>query len=677
MSFTLYPELSASDIVMTFERIRTHKVASVIGAIFVLLVAAIIAIIIFSETLVRIVVEDRGSKSLGRDLRIEGPLAIDWHWTYTAVHAEKIRLSNAAGYKEPDMVAIESLDLTIKPLKLLIGKLEFGTITIRKPVIILERKSSDDANWNLPLFSTANAAAETIKPDDRHEFPLISTLELKEGQFVFRDAIKKLNLDLKLDSVSGAGGTKENGDKRGFTVTGDGTLQNKPFKLDASGGSLETLRDSTADFPLRFYLGMGSTKINVNGTFKDPLKLSGANASLKIVGDNLADLFYLTAIPLPPTPPYTLEGQLTKDGGVWGYKKFSGKVGGSDLSGNLSYDVSGERGFLKADLMSNVLDSADLGGFIGLSPDIESATPEQKKAAAEKKASPRLIPDVPLNVERLRATDLDVTLKAKEINAPNLPFKGMEVRFKLKDGVLKLDPFSVVLADGVVDGVIDIDARPDIPPMRVNLNLRKLSLGQFFENTRFASTTRGFFGGKVALAGKGASLADVLGTSNGEMAIIMSGGKISQLLIEASDIDIGEAVPLFLGKDKSTIIRCGVIDFDVQDGMLNSKTLVLDTNDSLLVGRVAVDLKREKINARLDAKPKDNSILSARIPITLSGDLKSPSIGLDSKKVGARGAAAVALGTLLTPFAAMLAFIEVGDAKNADCRALITAAEGS
>jgi uncharacterized protein involved in outer membrane biogenesis len=120
-----------------------------------------------------------------------------------------------------------------------------------------------------------------------------------------------------------------------------------------------------------------------------------------------------------------------------------------------------------------------------------------------------------------------------------------------------------------------------------------------------------------------------------------------------------------------------VIDFDVQDGMLNSKTLVLDTNDSLLVGRVAVDLKREKINARLDAKPKDNSILSARIPITLSGDLKSPSIGLDSKKVGARGAAAVALGTLLTPFAAMLAFIEVGDAKNADCRALITAAEGS
>ena len=360
---------------------------------------------------------------------------------------------------------------------------------------------------------------------------------------------------------------------------------------------------------------------------------------------------------------------------MWGYREFTGEVGGSDLSGNLSYDIGGARGFLRADLLSNVLDSADLGGFIGLPPplDDEKATPEQKRAAAEKEASPRLIPDVPLHVERLRATDLDVKLNAKKINAPNVPFKGMEVRFNLRDGQLTLDPLKVILADGTLDGVINIDARPDIPPMKAQLNLRNLSLGRFFDNTRFANTTKGFFGGKVALAGTGASLADVLATSNGELALIMSGGQISRLLIEASDIDIGEALPLFLGKDKSTNIRCGVLDFAVRDGMLKSKTLVLDTGDSLLVGRADINLKEEKINARLDAKPKDQSLLSARIPITLSGDLKSPSIGLDPERTGARSAAAIALGTLLTPFAALLAFVERGDAENVDCHALIAA----
>jgi uncharacterized protein involved in outer membrane biogenesis len=385
----------------------------------------------------------------------------------------------------------------------------------------------------------------------------------------------------------------------------------------------------------------------------------------------MADLFYLTAIPLPPTPPYTLKGQLTKTGTVWAYKKFDGKVGGSDLSGNLSYDIGRERGFLKADLVSNVMDSRDLGGFIGLSPAGENAAPEQKQAAAEKKSSPKLIPDVPLKLERLRATDLDVSLKAEKIDAPTLPFKGMDVRFDLRDGLLKLNLLNVVLADGTIDGLIEVDANKDVPPMKMNLNFRKLSLGQFFADTRFEKTTAGFFGGKAQLSGVGASLADVLATSNGELTLIMSGGKISLLLIEASDLDIAQLLPRLFGEDKSTGIRCGVLDFDVKDGFLKSKTVVLDTNDSLLMGDVGVDMKQEVINVKLDAKPKDSSMFSAQIPITVSGQLKTPSIGLDKEKAGKKGAAAVLLGSLLTPLAAIIPFIEKGDAKNADCRALI------
>jgi uncharacterized protein involved in outer membrane biogenesis len=163
----------------------------------------------------------------------------------------------------------------------------------------------------------------------------------------------------------------------------------------------------------------------------------------------------------------------------------------------------------------------------------------------------------------------------------------------------------------------------------------------------------------------------VLATSNGEFTVIMSGGKISLLLIEASDLDIAQALPLFLGKDKSTKIRCGVTDFDVKDGILTSKVVILDTNDSLLVGNVTINMKHELISAKLDAKPKDSSIFSAQIPVVLSGHLKSPSVGLDTKKAGSKGTAAAVLGSLLTPFAAIIPFIEVGDAKNADCRALI------
>lgn len=670
---------------MASKNIILQRILTAIATIVVVLVLAVVLIVLFSEPLIKSFTEKKGEESLERELVIEGDFQIHWHWTYTEVHAEKIRLSNAAGYAEPNMATIETLDLTFKPLKLLIGKLEFGDIIVDKPSLILDRKSATDANWNFPVLSQANTASEIALADDRHDFPIIQTLQLKAGHLIYRDSVKGMTLDVKLDSISGQGGSKKgskekeasekNASAKEFKVSGTGSMQNQKFMLEAEGGSLDSLRNSTQDYPLSVKIEMGKTKVAVNGTFKDPVKLSGINASLDISGHNLADIFYLTAIPLPPTPPYTFRGQLTKNGGIWGYNNFKGEVGGSDLAGNLSYDTSKTRGFLKANVVSNLLDAKDLGGFIGLSPSGENAAPEQKQAAAEKKASPKLIPDVPLKLERLRATDLDVTLKAIKIVAPSLPFKGMEVRFDLKDGLLKLDPFNVVLADGAIDGKIEIDANKDVPPMSMNLNLRKLSLGQFFDNTRFAKTTQGLFGGKVNLSGVGASLADVLASSNGELTIIMSGGKISQLLIEASDLDIAQAIPLFIGKDKSTTIRCGVADFDVKDGILTSKVVVLDTHDSLLVGNVGINMKRETINAKLDAKPKDSSIFSVQVPIVLSGQLKSPSIGLDGKKTGNRGVAAVVLGSLLTPFAAILPFIERSDTENADCRALISNAQ--
>jgi AsmA family protein len=658
---------------MIIQTIRRHKLLSIIGVFFLILVLVITLIVLFAEPIIKSFAENKGSKTLDRQLVIEGDFQITWHWSYTEVHAEKIRLSNAPGYPGADMMRIDVLDFTFKPLKLLLGKLEFGDLTLNKPYLVLDKKSATDNNWSFPIFSQANVVSETALAEDRHDFPIMQNLELKNGNIIYRDAMKGLNLDLKLDSVSGQGGDEHarNKSAKEFKISGTGTIQKQKFAIEASGGSLDMLRDSTKEYPLAVKIVMGPTNVTVDGTFKDPIKLTGINAALKIVGNNMADIFYLTAIPLPPTPPYTLAGRLTKVDGVWGYKDFKGKVGGSDLSGNLSYDISKERGFLTADLISNVLDSRDLGGFIGLSPSGENAAPEQKKAAAEKEASPKLIPDVPLKLERLRATDLDVRLKAEKIDAPNLPFKGMDVRFDLQNGLLKLNPLNVVLADGTVDGAIEIDAQKDIPPMNMDLNFRRLSLGQFFINTRFEKSTEGFFGGKVNLIGVGASLADVLANSNGEITLIMSGGRISRLLIEASDLDLAEALPLFLNKDRSTNIRCGVTDFDVKDGILKSKAVVLDTNDSLLVGNVDINMKRETINAKLDAKPKDSSIFAVQIPITVSGKLKTPAIGLDKKKASEKGAAAVALGSLLTPFAALIPFIEKGDAQNVDCRTLL------
>ncbi len=597
------------------------------------------------------------SDKFGREFTVEGPLSFSWHSGTPVIRAQDVKLANMANATEPYMLQMDDFRLQFEFWPLLTGKLVIPGVQMTKPVLLLEKNAAGEKNWELPAFSGGKAAVDAALPQSRHEFPIIENLSIKDGVFLYKDPKAGMDLELKLDSVSGESSEKRNV----ISITGGGTMQKQPFTLEAKGGSIGSLRDAKAPFPVDFHLAMGGTKVDLVGTFDDPISLKGIDADLTLSGPNMADLFYLTAIPLPPTPSYKIDGKLIKNGELWSYREFSGLVGGSDLSGNAAYNTGRERGFFVGNFHSKNMDVKDLGGFIGQSP-------TNKK----KKASDRVLPDVKLDLSRLRATDMDVNLKVDKLKAPDIPFKSMDIHFDLREGFLKLDPMRLTLADGTIAGKMDLDGRNEVPKVSMNLNVAKLQLQRFFDGTRFASSTKGSIGGNIDLQGSGLSLADVLAASNGRIVIAMAGGSLSLLLVEAMDMDIAEGLPLYLGnREKATAIRCMVSDFKVRNGVLRSDIFVLDTRDSNIKGKVAINLKNETIHAEVDAQPKDGSVLSLQSPIIIDGKLKKPNVSLDLAAAGSRGGAAGLL-SLLTPLAAILPFIETGVGKNSDCRALLS-----
>lgn len=64
-----------------------------------------------------------------------------------------------------------------------------------------------------------------------------------------------------------------------------------------------------------------------------------------------------------------------------------------------------------------------------------------------------------------------------------------------------------------------------------------------------------------------------------------------------------------------------------------------------------------------------------RSPISVRETLEDPQLGVQTGRVALQAGAAVALGVLLTPVAAVLAFIDGGLAKDANCAALVGLAE--
>ena len=81
------------------------------------------------------------------------------------------------------------------------------------------------------------------------------------------------------------------------------------------------------------------------------------------------------------------------------------------------------------------------------------------------------------------------------------------------------------------------------------------------------------------------------------------------------------------------------------------------------------------MNLRLIAQPKDMSLVSLRGPIVIDGPFSSPSVHPDLKQTIARSIAAIALGVVATPVAAMVPLFEIGTAKDANCKAIVTQAK--
>ena len=158
----------------------------------------------------------------------------------------------------------------------------------------------------------------------------------------------------------------------------------------------------------------------------------------------------------------------------------------------------------------------------------------------------------------------------------------------------------------------------------------------------------------------------MLASSNGRLHLAIEGGAISQLMMEKAGLHLWEVLLLSLSGDRLVKVRCGVADFNVQDGVMSVDRLVLDTEVSTIVGTGRIDLRQETLDLTLKPRTKKTSPLALRSPIYLRGSLAKPEIGVDKAQVAARALGALALG-LVNPLLALAPLIDAGPGSDGAC----------
>ena len=610
----------------------------------------------FRDPLARLI-----SAQTGRDVRIVGHLQARLFTLQPSATVGGLQIANPKWQGSGRMADLGRTTVQIKLLPLLKGRVELPLLRIERPRLDLFRDARGRNNWT---FGRASGKAAALPP--------IQHFILDNGRISLVDQQRRLVFNGVVSTSETAGGSG----RAAFRLDGEGALNRAPFGARITGGPLVNVRRDRP-YPFDMDVRAGPTHIVAQGSVTKPFDLGRLQATAQVSGRDLADLYHLTGLVLPNTPAYSLSGAFTRDGQTYVFKRFSGRVGRSDLHGDLTVEPRSGRRFLRGDLVSRRLDVTDLGAVFG-GP--QAGKPAAAEAAATRAGNPsgRLMPDAPLDVTRVRSMDADVRFRAASIHARALPLRQVSLHLTLDRGLLRLNPVALTLPHGQVTGRAVLDARTDTPRTRVDVAVNHVRLEDLAGRGRGPAALEGLLEGRARLSGVGNTVHKAAAASNGTIAIAIPPGRIRRSYAELMGVNVVPGLFQLLSKDtKETDLRCAVVDFDVRNGVLEARRLTLDTGVVLVTGEGGVNLDTERVDLTLQGHTKKPRLVRVIAPVHIGGRLAKPDLSVDPGPAIAQAGAGVALGALLTPLAALLPFLTPGGAHDADCSALLAEARSS
>lgn len=522
----------------------------------------------------------------------------------------------------------------------------------------VEKLEMQAATLHLMRDSTGHANWQWTDPDKGgyQSLPITRSLSMPDARVDLDDAQRHLRFHgtVSAHEVNGTEGA------RPLRIEGEGLLNGRADAFEIDG---DPLAGASHARPYRFTFAERSSgsRLTGGGFLSQPFDFDVLDTTFDAAGADLKDLYYLTGVKLVNTGSYRLSGKLVRRGTHTQFNDLVVTSGQSDVRGTASIETSGGRPKLDADLNSQLLHLADLGARAAGRPSEADAGP------------PLLLSNASLDPGAVRRMDAVVNYHARRIDVGRVPLQTVAAKMTIDHGILVLAPLSGDVLEGKFTAHGRLDATMDDPAADLDLKIADLQLGQLVRKGAAQPPMDGLLRARVIIKGRGSSIHQVAASANGTLTAVLSHGTIRASLAEGADL---RGLGLLLSKNTpESAVRCGEASFLAHDGTLVTQSLVVDTDPVLITGDGDIHLDSEALDLVLRGHPKGLRLSRLRSPVLVRGTLSHPSAAIQARNSVAQAAAAVALGVLLTPLASVLAFVDPGLAKDADCTALLADAK--
>ena len=602
------------------------KLLIVLGALIVVVIVAALAapFLIPTETyktrLITLV-----KQATGRDLKIDGPVKLSI-LPQLEIEAGDVAFANAPGARDPDMMRLKKLEVQLRLLPLLHGKIELGRFILDEPQIALEIDKDGKPNW---VFAGAQApalaraapppAAAPPPPAGASAGHALTELRLEDlrisnGTVSYSDdrtgkteEVTAIDMKLSLPDLDSP-------------LSGEGSAIWHAEKIALSVG-IATPRALLTGKESAFQSRLTGNPIDVGFagamTGLPPAKLDG---TIDLTVPSLRGLAQWAGSPLPPgsgLEKLAIKGRIDMAGPKIAFTDAEIALDTITGKGSLAVDTSGARPALKGTL---ALDKLDVNPY--LPPESASAETSpssageggQRTAQPAKAAAAEGWSDDPINLSGLKAADVDFDLTAGAILYRKIAVGESALDLHIQDAKLTANLSRLSLYQGEGQGKVTVDGGGDVPSLAVNLALSGVQLEPLL--VAAAGTDRVTGTGKLNfdIAGSGKSQRALVSALNGKGALAVDNGQLKGVnliaLAENATSSLTGATSNS-GTDFSSLTGT----FTMTNGIVKNDDLRLKSGLIPITGAGTVDLPKRTVDYRVTV-----SLAGAiGVPILVSG----------------------------------------------------------
>ena len=649
-------------IATTKKTIKIIVISMVVIGVFIAGATALFVATVNQDTIKNKVIQLVHDKT-GRELKIVGDIS----WTFfpwLGIKIQNVSLSDSANFKNDIFAKADEVEVSVKLLPLIFGRIEADHLTLKDFDLRLIRNSLGVGNWQDLLTFNHNVSSSDVIDGSKKRLVkfTIGSVVVDNGSVLWQN--QQTNKKIKIDKLNLR--CKNINFGRPFNVKTSFYLTSLNSILD---GNVDASAQLKLDVDKELYAlkNLQLTGKLKNKTAAKSFDFSGnADIEIDLKKQNfLAENFKLTIAGAVTTG--SLRGVHIIDA-----PSFSGNLALYDpdpknlmqLFGINVYSKDWTRAALKVDLMTLPgvvkLSAVDAKlGDMALQGNLEYAANQTAfnfslnkidfDAIAEKNKNPLLLSkaDKGKTVTRqsksqsaessnslfkfLRATKLNGDLKVDAIQAKKLHFNNFTTNVISNNGLIECQKIGFDFYQSKVYGNANVDVRNAVPQLNLKLAFENGAIQPLLIDFAEYNKFKGILTLDTNINMRGMTSEAMLNSISGDGNVLISNGSYQGIDIP---YEVRRVHSMLNNKSAPEKSQPPHTDFDrltmrfrINGGLLNTNDLLIQAPDYKVTGQGSANLVSKQLNLLLSAY--SNNDASFFVPIKITGAFADPSVKLD------------------------------------------------